>query len=62
MPVYEYRCEQCDERFEELLPSPAAPAPGCPACGAGGVTRVYSQFATEWKPSIVNWHRMPGKF
>jgi putative FmdB family regulatory protein len=62
MPVYEYRCEQCDERFEELLRSSTTPAPSCPSCGGAAVTRVYSQFATEWKPSIVNWHRMPGKF
>jgi len=62
MPVYEYRCEQCEERFEELLPSSTAPEPPCPSCGAAEVIRVYSQFATEWKPSIVNWHRMPGKF
>lgn len=62
MPVYEYRCGRCDERFEELLPSSTAPAPNCPSCGAAEVTRLYSAFATEWKPSIVNWHRMPGKF
>ena len=62
MPIYEYRCERCDELFEELLPSSTSPAPPCPACGAPEATRVFSQFATEWKPSIVNWHRMPGKF
>lgn len=62
MPVYEYRCERCDERFEELLPSSTAPMPPCPSCGGADVTRVFSQFATEWKPSIVNWHRMPGKW
>jgi putative FmdB family regulatory protein len=62
MPIYEYRCDQCDEHFEELLSSSSSPMPPCPTCGASDVTRVYSQFATEWKPSIVNWHRMPGKW
>jgi putative FmdB family regulatory protein len=62
MPIYEYRCESCEEQFEELLPSSTGPVPPCPACGAKVVTRVYSTFATEWRPSIVNWHRMPGKW
>jgi putative FmdB family regulatory protein len=62
MPIYEYRCTSCEKRFEELQPSSASPPPSCPACGARTVTRLYSPFATEWKPSIVNWHRMPGKW
>jgi putative FmdB family regulatory protein len=62
MPIYEYRCDRCEERFEEFLSSSTAVAPPCPACGCAEVTRVYSQFATEWKPSLVNWHRMPGKW
>jgi putative FmdB family regulatory protein len=62
MPIYEYRCDDCREKFEDYLTSSTAPAPPCPACGSAGVTRVYSSFATEWKPSLVNWHRMPGKW
>jgi putative FmdB family regulatory protein len=62
MPIYEYRCGSCEQRFEELLASSTGPSPPCPACGASEVTRVYSHFATEWKPSLVNWHRMPGKW
>lgn len=59
MPIYEYRCDACDERFEEYLSSSTAPTPACPSCASAGVHRVYSQFATEWKPSLINWHRMP---
>jgi putative FmdB family regulatory protein len=62
VPIYEYRCEACDARFEELVAPTAAARPSCPECGAATVDRVYSSFATEWKPSIVNWHRMPGKW
>lgn len=58
MPIYEYRCEACSERFEELVSASAAPPP-CPACGSTAVARLFSSFVTEWKPSIVNWHRMP---
>ena len=58
MPVYEYQCERCEQRFEEYLRTSGAEPPACPSCGNAAVTRVYSSFATEWKPSIVNWHRV----
>lgn len=58
MPIYEYLCGSCDARFEEWLWQSTDPAPPCPGCGASGATRVYSQFATEWRPSKINWHRL----
>jgi putative FmdB family regulatory protein len=61
MPIYEYRCTGCQERFEELV-SASASAPPCPICGSIEVARVFSPFATEWVPSIVSWHNAPGKF
>ena len=33
MPIYEYRCTQCQERFEEFLSSSAKPAPPGPLHG-----------------------------
>lgn len=41
MPIHEFECGECGNRFEELLPS-EAPAPKCPACGAGGSRRLMS--------------------
>jgi putative FmdB family regulatory protein len=45
MPVYEFSCRKCDERFEELV----GPHVGkkveevrCPACGAENVERLTS--------------------
>ncbi len=61
MPIYEYRCAGCDERFEELVSASAKSAPPCPSCGAKGAKRVFSTFATEWFPSNVSWHNMPNK-
>lgn len=57
MPIYEYRCTACDERFEELVPAGGEP-PECAKCGSREVERLFSSFATEWKPSNVNWHRV----
>jgi putative FmdB family regulatory protein len=45
MPVYEFECEQCTQRFEELLASPDAPAPACPRCGSGCTRRRLSAVA-----------------
>jgi putative FmdB family regulatory protein len=58
MPMYEYRCGSCSERFEELVPASTAQPPPCPACGSPEVTRLLSSFGTRWKPSNVNWHRV----
>jgi len=40
MPIYEFECEDCGARFEELVGAEGA-AP-CPACGAERARRLYS--------------------
>jgi putative FmdB family regulatory protein len=44
MPIYEYRCEPCATRFEELVRG-ADPAVACPDCGSTQVQRLLSSFA-----------------
>jgi len=61
MPIYEYRCTSCNAEFEELVSASAGESPPCPSCGAEGAQRRFSMFATEWKPSNVAWHKIPGK-
>lgn len=58
MPIYEYRCENCQERFEELLTTSDKPAPACPRCGASDPARLLSTINTEWLPSSVAWDRV----
>lgn len=41
MPIYEFECRECEERFEELVGS-QAPAPPCPRCGAEGAKRLIA--------------------
>ena len=43
MPIYEYRCRSCHERFETLAALGADRAE-CPSCGAGGAERLLSTF------------------
>ncbi len=54
MPLYEYWCGSCEQRFERLergSSPPAAPRPGCPTCGAPA-TRVFSTFAPRGDRSV----------
>lgn len=40
MPIYEFECEECGGRFEELVAADAAVA--CPSCGSERVRRLLS--------------------
>ena len=47
MPLFEYTCRDCGERFEELRSAKdQGPAPACPTCGSAEVARLLSAFAT----------------
>ncbi len=40
MPIYEFECEKCGGRFEELVAAGGAVA--CPGCGSGRTRRLFS--------------------
>jgi putative FmdB family regulatory protein len=41
MPIYEFECEECGARFEELVAAGAEAAP-CAACGSARTRRLIS--------------------
>jgi putative FmdB family regulatory protein len=41
MPIFEYRCGDCDHEFE-LLVLKTLGAPRCPECGSGKVEKLLS--------------------
>ena len=46
MPIYEYECPECGERFSRLRPMREMDAPTpCPRCQKAEARRVVSQFA-----------------
>jgi putative FmdB family regulatory protein len=48
MPIFEYRCPRCGEKFEELEAIADRDKPHkCPACGAQGAKRELSVFAAR---------------
>jgi putative FmdB family regulatory protein len=62
MPIYEYQCGDCEQRFEEYLSDSTTPAPPCPKCGSTKVRRLMSRIQTEWLPSDVDWDRVGRKW
>jgi len=45
VPLYEYRCAECEHEFETLVPAGRADQATCPSCGTGEVRRLLSLFA-----------------
>lgn len=44
MPIYEYRCEDCEQRAEILIRGSEEPV--CPQCGGKQLHKEWSTFAT----------------
>jgi len=48
MPIYEYRCHECGEKFEKLIRSLASVQEiCCPRCGSSRVEKAISLFGTS---------------
>ena len=50
MPLYEYRCEACGNRFEKIVKFSDPPLESCPECG-GTVEKLLSSPAIQFKGS-----------
>jgi putative FmdB family regulatory protein len=51
MPLYEYECDACGERFELIQKFSDGPPETCPKCGKGPVQRLVSSPAFQFKGS-----------
>jgi len=49
MPLYEYQCESCGQRFEVIQKFSDPPADTCKKCGKGPVVRLQSSPAIQFK-------------
>ena len=48
MPIYEYACESCGNKFEKLVRrSEEVLESGCPSCGQKHLKQEYSTFAAR---------------
>ena len=53
MPIYEYRCEKCEARFETLVFSSTEEV-RCDTCGSEKVTRLMSMFVGKSGDKFVS--------
>jgi putative FmdB family regulatory protein len=51
MPLYEYQCESCNNRFERIQKFSDPPIDTCPVCGKGPVKKLLSSPAIQFKGS-----------
>jgi putative FmdB family regulatory protein len=51
MPLYEYQCDACGDRFEKIVKFSDPPLETCPKCGAGPVQKLLSSPAIQFKGS-----------
>ena len=49
MPLYEYECEACGQRFERIRKFSDPPVEECRLCGKGPVIRLASAPAIQFK-------------
>lgn len=47
MPIYEYKCKECEENFDHLVLSAKQAPPVCPECGAKDPVKQISTFSTS---------------
>ena len=50
MPVYDYRCKECNKIFEVEHKAGDMPMKHCPSCG-GGLKKVYNPIGVVFKGS-----------
>ena len=47
MPIFEYLCDDCGNKFEKLVRSAEADGVACPSCGDNHLTTQVSSFAAR---------------
>jgi putative FmdB family regulatory protein len=61
MPLYEYQCEACGNRFEKIVKFSDPPLETCPECG-GAIQKLLSSPAIQFKGSgwyITDYAKKP---
>lgn len=51
MPVYEYECKNCGQRFDKIQPITSDPLTECVLCGKGPIRRVFQPVGVIFKGS-----------
>lgn len=61
MPIYEYRCQECGEKFEKLVRSSTDQTDlTCPHCGSKQTEKLMSVFGTSGFSTTPNFTSSSG--
>ena len=63
MPLYEYECDACHQRFERIRKFSDPPLETCDKCGKGPVRKLVSSSAIQFKGSgwyVTDYARKSG--
>ena len=52
MPIYEYECRSCGNRFEHLQRILNSSPPDCPSCGAKRPVKQFSTFSAAVRETV----------
>jgi len=58
MPLFEYRCKECDRRFEEFVLGESKPR--CPHCQGAKLEKLLSVFAVSSGGAAPSTSESPG--
>jgi putative FmdB family regulatory protein len=59
MPLFEYECRGCGNRFEHL--TRASDDPTCPACKGADLQKMFSVFAAQSSTPAKSWSHPSAK-
>lgn len=54
MPIYEYKCKECDHRLEKIQKMSDDPLKDCPSCEKPALAKVVS--ASSFKLKGTGWY------
>jgi putative FmdB family regulatory protein len=54
MPIYEYKCTECEHRLEKLQKMSDDPLKDCPECGKPSLSKLVS--ASSFKLKGTGWY------
>lgn len=53
MPIYEFLCRDCDNRYDDLVGMNDVEAQTCPECTSADVVKLYSPFSVGVKAGVA---------
>ncbi|NLB52289.1 MAG: zinc ribbon domain-containing protein [Syntrophomonadaceae bacterium] len=60
MPIFEFHCQDCDNKFNLLISNNDKNKVKCPQCSSGNIKQLLSLFSTSRGKGAINQDRCNG--